>query len=144
MRPALVLITGVFLAACAGKQAAQIAFPTVCKAEEDHKYVAVTGYLTDDGSVFCSNIGGGRMECSFSLNEKADGGAKIGAEIAQGSGANSVEEFGSSYKKEDLKIHDNSGGLIKVGDKVKLTGDYNAVPDGSHCFLEVDKIENNK
>ena len=141
MKPALIFVIGVFLAACASKQAEQIAFPTVCKAEDDHKYYAISGYLTDGGSVFCSNIGGGRLECSFSLAEKPDGGATIGAEIAQGSGANSVEEFGSSYKKEDLKIHDSSGGLIKIGDKVKLTGDYNAVPDGSHCFLEVDKIE---
>jgi hypothetical protein len=129
------------LAACSSKQAEQIAFPTVCKAEDDHKYVRVSGYLTDGGSVFCSNIGGGRMECRFSLNEKPDGGAQIGAEIAQGSGADSVEEFGSDYKKEDLKIHDNSGGFVKIGDKVTLTGDYNAVPDGSYCFLEVDKIE---
>lgn len=136
-----IFLTGIIFLACGEKPAEQIAFPTTCKAEDDTKYVKITGYLTDDGSVFCSNIGGGRMECSFSLNEKTDGGAKIGADIAQGTGANSVEEFGSSYKKEDLKIHDNSGGFVKVGDKVTLTGKYNALPDGSHCFLTVDKIE---
>jgi hypothetical protein len=141
MKPALIFVIGIFFMACASKQAQEIAFPTVCKAEDDHKYYSITGYLTDGGSVFCSNIGGGRMECSFSLSERPDGGAKIGAEIAQGSSANSVEEFGSSYKKEELKIHDNSGGLVKIGDKVKLTGEYQALPDGSHCSLEVDKIE---
>lgn len=136
-----VLFTVLIFMACAGNPAEQIAFPTVCNASDDTKYVKVTGYLTDEGSVFCSNIGGGRMECNFTLTEKPDGGAKIGAAIAQGSGANSVEEFGSSYKKEDLKIHDNSGGLVKIGDKLTLTGKYNALPDGSHCFLTVDKIE---
>ena len=141
MKPALIFLIGLLLMACANKPAQEIAFPTTCKAEDDHKYYAITGYLTDGGSVFCSNIGGGRMDCSLDLTEKPDGGAKIGAEIEQGSGANEIEEFGSSYKKEDLKIHDNSGGLVKIGDKVKLTGDYNAVPDGSRCFLEVDKIE---
>ena len=136
-----VFLIGIFLLACAGKPAEQIAFPTTCNAGDDGKYVKITGYLNDDGSVFCSNIGGGRMDCSFSFNEKADGGAKIGAEIEQSSGANEIEEFGSSYKKEDLKIHDNSGGMVKVGDKLNLTGKYEALPDGSHCFLEVDKIE---
>jgi hypothetical protein len=140
MKPALIFVIGIFLAACATKQAQEIAFPTTCKAEDDHKYYAITGYLTDGGSVYCSDTGG-RMECNFSLTEKADGGAQIGAGIAQGSGANSVEKFEGSYKKSDIKIHDSSGGLVKLGDKVKVTGDYNALPDGSHCFIEVDKIE---
>ena len=140
MKPALIFVMGIFLMACASKQAQEIAFPTVCKAEDDHKYYAVTGYLTDDGSVFCSNTGG-RMECGFTLFEKPDGGAKLSSYIAQGSGSNSVEKFESGYKKSDIKIHDASGALVNLGDKVKLTGEYQALPDGSHCFLEVDKIE---
>jgi hypothetical protein len=140
MKPALIFLVGILLAACAGKQAEQIAFPTVCKAEDDHKYYAITGYLTDDGSVFCSSTSG-RLECGFTLTETQGGGAKLSSYIAQGSGSNSVEKFESGYKKSDIKIHDASGALINLGDKVKLTGDYNAVPDGSHCFLEVDKIE---
>lgn len=140
MKAALIFLLGIFLVACASKQAQEIGFPTTCKAEDDHKYYAITGYLNDGGSVFCSNSGG-RMECGFSLNEKPDGGSKLSSYIPQGTGANSVEEFGSSYKKDDLKIHDNSGSLVKIGDKVKLTGEYQALPDGSHCFFEVDKIE---
>jgi hypothetical protein len=63
------------------------------------------------------------------------------ADIEQGSGANTVEKLEGSYKKEDLKIHDNLGGAVKIGDKVKLSGEMNVMPDGSFCFLKVTKIE---
>src|SRR6185369_17444606 len=70
-----ILISFLFLA-CGSKPAEQIAFPTTCKAEDDKRYVQFSGYVTDGGSVFCSNTGG-RMECGFELTEKPDGGAKI-------------------------------------------------------------------
>jgi hypothetical protein len=135
-----VLLTAFLFVACASKPAEQIPFPMTCKADDDGKYVQVTGYITDGGSVFCSNTGG-RMECGFTLTEKPDGGAKLSADIAQGSGSNSVDKFEGSYNKEDIKMHDNSGLPVKLGDKVKLTGKMNALPDGSHCFLTVDTIE---
>jgi hypothetical protein len=128
------------LTACAGKQAEQIAFPTTCHDADDGKYVAITGYLTDGGSVYCSDTGG-RMDCNFTLTEQPDGCAKILASIAQGTGKSSVEDFGSSYKKTDLKIHDNSGGMVKIGDKVTLTGKFSVIPGGSSCFITVDKID---
>jgi hypothetical protein len=140
MKPALIFITMFLIAACSSKPAEQIAFPSVCKAEDEGKYVQVSGYLRDGGSIFCSDTGG-RMECSLELNEKPDGGAKLNVYIAQGSGSDSIEEFPSGYKKSDIKIHDHSGALLKLGDLVKVTGKYNALPDGSHCFLDADKIE---
>src|SRR5438477_9450850 len=99
------------MAACASKTGEPMAFPTTCNEADDGKYVAITGYLTDGGSLYCSNIGG-RMDCNFDLTEKPGGGAKIIASIAQGSGRSSVEDFGDSYKASDLKIHDNSGGMV--------------------------------
>jgi hypothetical protein len=134
-----ILISFLFLA-CGSKPAEQIAFPTTCKAEDDKRYVQFSGYVTDGGSVFCSNTGG-RMECGFELTEKPDGGAKINVDIAQGSGSSSVEKFEGSYKKEDIKIHDRSGGLVKLGDNIQVKGKMNALPDGSHCFFTVDEIE---
>ena len=128
------------LAACSSKPAEQMAFPTTCHDADDGKYVAITGYLTDDGSVYCSDTGG-RMDCNFTLTEKPDGGAKILASIAQGTGKSSVEDFGSSYKKADLKIHDNSGGMVKIGDKVTLTGKFSVISGGASCFITVDKID---
>ena len=135
------LITCLFLfTACSAKQGEPMAFPTTCNDTDDGKYAAITGYLTDGGSLYCSNTGG-RMDCNFTLTEKPDGGAKILASIAQGSGASSVEDFGKSYKKSDLKIHDNSGGMVKVGDKVTLSGKFSVVPGGSSCFITVDRID---
>ena len=140
MKFVLFIISILMLAACASKTAEQMAFPTTCREADDGKYVAIGGYLTDGGSLYCSNTGG-RMDCNFTLMEKPDGGAKILASIAQGSGASSIEDFGDSYKKSDLKIHDNSGGMVKVGDKVTLTGKFSVVPGGNSCFITVDKIE---
>ena len=141
MKPALILLLGILFVACAAKQGEPMAFPTTCNEADDGKYVAITGYLTDGGSLYCSNIGG-RMDCDFDLTEKpGGGGAKIIASIAQGSGRSSVEDFGDSYKASDLKIHDNSGGMVKVGDKVTVTGKYSAAPGGSSCFITVDKID---
>lgn len=136
-------IMGLFLiliASCSSKPGEPMAFPTTCNDADDGKYVAITGYLTDGGSLYCSNTGG-RMDCNFTLMEKPDGGAKILASIAQGSGANSVEDFGKSYKRSDLKIHDNSGGMVNVGDKVTLSGKFSVVPGGSSCFITVDRID---
>jgi hypothetical protein len=140
MKLAILTVCLILFAACAAKQGEQMAFPTTCHDADDGKYVAITGYLTDGGSLYCSNTGG-RMDCNFTLTEKPDGGAKILASIEQGSGASSVEDFGDSYKKSDLKIHDNSGGMVKVGDKVTLTGKFSVIPGGSSCFITVDKIE---
>jgi hypothetical protein len=133
-------IAAVSLGACATKQAEQISFPITCKAENDKKYVQISGYIADQGVVYCSNTGG-RMECSFTLTESPGSSNALRVEIAQGSGANSVEKFEGSYKPQDIKIHDNSGNLLKIGDEAKLTGTMNALPDGSLCFLTVDKIE---
>jgi hypothetical protein len=130
----------ILVAACAEKHAEPIDFANACKIENEKKYVQISGFLTDNGSVYCSNTGG-RMDCGFDLTETPNAKKGLRADIAQGSGANSVEKFESSYKKEDIKIHDNSGSLVKLGEKVKLTGTMNVMPDGSFCFLVVDKIE---
>jgi hypothetical protein len=140
MKFTIMFLCLIAIGACASKPAEQMAFPTTCNEADDGKYVAITGYLTDEGSLYCSNTGG-RMDCNFRLTEKPDGGAKIIASIAQGSGKSSVEDFEGSYKKSDLKIHDNSGGMVKIGDKVTVTGKYSAAPGGSSCFITVDKID---
>ena len=80
------------------------------------------------------------MDCSLDLVASAGGARVLGAEIEQGSGSSEIEKFEGSYKKDDLKIHDANGGFVKIGDKVRITGEMSVVP-GSTCFMEVDKIE---
>lgn len=116
-----------------------------CNPENDKRTIEVKGVLQSRTSVFCSNTGG-RMECGFDFMESAGGPKKFGADIAQGSGANTVDKLERGFKKEDVKIRDNSGNLIALGtDVVKLTGKISVVPpSGSSegvCFMQVYKVE---
>ncbi|HTK37972.1 MAG TPA: hypothetical protein VL325_05725 [Pyrinomonadaceae bacterium] len=123
------------------KTAVPVDISKACAVENDGKYFVTSGFLDDKGSIFCSNIGGGRLDCSLDVIASPGGTRVFGAEIEQGSGASEIEELPSGYKKEDIKIHDNSGNVIKLSDKVNLTGKLSVAPDGSVCFMEVDKIE---
>jgi len=122
-------------------------FANACKPENDKKYIEVTGVLTQQGrSVFCSNIGGGRLECGFDLLDTVGGQNRLRVDIAQGSGSSSVEKLESGYKKEDIKIRDNSGNLVALdADRVKVTGKVSVAPPMGNaagvCFMQIDKIE---
>ena len=81
------------------------------------------------------------LQCGIDVVSVAGGTRVFGADIEQGNGADQIEKAPSSYKREDIKIHDNSGAVINLTDKVKLTGQMSIAPDGSVCFMTVDKIE---
>lgn len=123
-----------------------IEFSKACAIENDGKTFEVKGVLAEQGrSVYCSNTGG-RMECGFDLLESAGSQNRLRIDIEQGSGANTVSELASGYKKEDIKIRDNSGSEIALDkDVVKLTGKISvapAAPGGQGvCFIQVRKIE---
>jgi hypothetical protein len=134
------LLSGLVLAGCK-KEAVQVDLSKICAADNEKKYVVTSGYLNDGGSIFCSNIGGGRMDCGLDVIANPGGKRVFGAQIEQGSGASEIEKLPSGYKKEDIKIHDNNGGVINFSEKVTLTGQMSIAPDGSVCFMEVDKIE---
>ena len=121
------------------KQSISVDIANACAADNEKKYITTSGYIDDKGSIFCSNTGG-RMDCSLDFIAAPGGERVFGADIEQGSGASEIEKFEGSYKRDDLKIHDASGALIKLSDKVKVTGEMNVVP-GSTCFMEIDKIE---
>jgi hypothetical protein len=123
------------------KTAVPVELSKVCSPDNEKKYVTTSGFLDDKGSIFCSNIGGGRMDCSLDVIENPGGNRVVGAEIEEGNGSSEIEKLPSGYKKDDVKIHDSQGGLIKISDKVNLTGQMSIAPDGSVCFMEVDKIE---
>jgi hypothetical protein len=127
------------LMAC-DQPAAPMEFGSVCTPENDGKAAAVTGYFFDDGHMFCSNTSG-RMECSIKFSAKPSDEKGFGAEIEQGAWANDVEKVESSYKTSDIKIHDSSGAILSLSDKVKITGKISTTPDNSVCFLTVKKIE---
>ena len=135
----------VFVTSCGSPQGKPTDLTTACSPENEKQYLEVSGYIVPRSSVFCSNIGGGRLECGFDFSDSANGEKKMGAEIEQGSGANTVDKLPSGYKKEDIKIRDNGGNVIALGDKVKVTGKMSiapAAPGGQGvCFMQVEKIE---
>ena len=126
---------------CSSPTGTPVEFANACSIENEKKYIEVGGFLDARGSVFCSNIGGGRMECGLDLKEAPAGDKKLRVEIEQGSSANSIEELPRGYKTEDIKIRDNGGNIINLADKVRLTGEMSIAPDGSVCFMKVTKIE---
>ena len=138
---ALTILALAFLAGCKSREAVSVDLSKICAVDNEKKYVTTSGFIDDRGSVFCSNIGGGRMDCGFDVIAAPGGTRVFGADIEEGSGGNKVEKLESGYKSGDIKIHDNGGNIIKLSDKVTLTGEMSIAPDGSVCFMEVDKIE---
>lgn len=122
-----------------------VAFGSACDAANDGKTLEVPGFLQPRTSIYCS-YRGGRMECPFDFVEAVGSEKKITADIATGSGANTVDEIPKGFKKEDLKVRDNAGSQVAFGtDQVKLTGKMMiapAAPGGQGvCLMQVYKIE---
>ena len=139
----LILASMILLAGCT-KDAIPVELSNVCSINNEKKYISTSGFLDDKGGVFCSSIGG-RMDCGFTVMASPGSDRVFSADIEQGSGANEVEKLDRGYKKEDIKIHDNTGAILKPSDKVNLTGEMSiapAAPGGQGvCFMKVDKIE---
>ena len=129
-------------AGCASAPGTPVEYAKACTAENDKKNIEVSGFLSPRRTVFCSNTGGGPVKCGVNLLETVDSTKdNLSADIVRGTGANNIEEVKGSFKKEDIKIHDNGGNLINLGDKVKVTGILNKIPDVDQCYLTVSKIE---
>lgn len=146
MKKGLFIFFGsILLAACVTPQGKPTDLANVCVPENDHQYLEVGGYIVPGSSVFCSNIGGGPVACRLDFSDSANGARKMGVDIPEGSGANSIEKLPSGYKKEDIKIRDNSGNVIALGDKVRVTGKASIAPGAGNtpgvCFMQVEKIE---
>lgn len=141
MRIYLILVVAVasmIFSACE-QPATPMEFGSICTPENDGKAASVSGYFYDDGHMFCSNTSG-RMECSVKFVARPGDEKGFSAEIEQGSYANDIEKVESSYKTSDIKIHDNTGAILSLADKVKITGKISTTPDNSVCFVTVRKI----
>ena len=117
-----------------------VEFATACSPDYEKKTVEISGFLSDKGGVFCSNIGGGSVKCGLKFTETPESEKSISADIVQGTWANNVEKLERGYKKGDIKIHDNDGNIINIADKVKITGTLNTTSDPNVCFVSVAKI----
>ena len=137
---AIIFLCG--LAAACNQTGVPVEYSKACTAENDKKYIEISGYLSPRTSIYCSNTGGGPVRCGVNLLETPNSEKdNLSADIERGNSANNIEEIKGSFKKEDIKIHDNNGSIINLADKVKVTGKLNKIPDADQCYLTVSKIE---
>ena len=141
---ALVFAVSLFASAC-GVNGEPVEFSKACDPAFDGKYLQVSGVLRPRSSILCSNRGG-RMECPFDLLEAAGSDKKMSADIEVGSGANTMDEVPSGFKKEDLKVRDQAGNQLALGaDTAKFTGKMLIAPGAAGnpgvCLMQVYKIE---
>ena len=133
-----------FVSGC-GVNGEPVEFSKACDQANDGKYLQVSGVLSPRRSILCSNRGG-RMECPFELLESAGSQNKMTADIEVGSGANTMDEVPSGFKKDELKVRDNAGNQLALeSDMAKFTGKMMiapAAPGGQGvCLMQVYKIE---
>lgn len=112
-----------------------------CDPANDGKLLEIVGYVDGGRTVFCSNIGGGAVRCGFDFKDVPIGPRKLGIDIKQGSGANSIEKLPKGYKKTDIKMHGSDGQQIELSVQVKVIGKLSATPDGKVCFINATKID---
>lgn len=140
-------LAGVFLcltaaAGCGGGPGTPVEYAKACAPENDKKNIEISGFLSPRRTVYCSNTGGGPVRCGVNLLEAPDSAKdNLSADLVRGTDANNIEEVKGSFKKEDIKIHDDNGNIVNLNDKVKVTGVLNKIPNADQCFLTVSKIE---
>ncbi|HUF03474.1 MAG TPA: hypothetical protein VMM38_04790 [Aridibacter sp.] len=147
MRPPIILSVLFLGIACVGcdTKGEPVAYDKACSLGNDGRTIETKGFLDDAGGVFCSDTSG-RMECGMKLKAKADDKTGFTADIALGSGANTMDELPRGYQKTDIVIRHNEGGVVDLGKEVTVTGKLSAyqsteAPGGVGCFVKVYKIE---
>jgi hypothetical protein len=126
---------------CAPEKGIPVEHSQACNLENNDKVLEVSGYLADEGSVYCSSTSG-RFECGFQLINDLQSKKGFSVNIKVGSSSNSVENLESGYSRKDIKIHDDNGNLISLDKKVTVTGKIRTVNDPDIvCYLKVNRIE---
>jgi hypothetical protein len=135
---------GAFSGCMADVKGVPVDHASACSTENDKKVVEVTGYLEPRAFMYCSNRGG-RMECGFDLKDTPESDKIVRVDLEEGTSANMVEKLEKGFKKEDVKIHDNTGAVIRLSNKVRATGKISIVPPAGNsegvCFMQVTRIE---
>ena len=150
MRIYLFLSTVLFCVAISGcaSKAVPVEFSKACDVENDRKNIELIGFFDAKGDIVCSNIGGGAVTCNYDFKDAIASDKTITSYIEKGRSANQVETQEKLFKRENVKIHDNSGNIIGLDEKVKITGLLRSMKDTDikgnphvSCLLTVSKIE---
>ncbi len=114
------LVVGGMLTAClsAGQP---VEYAKACDGGNDGRTIETSGYLDVGFGLYCSNRAG-RSECGFQLKNDLRDKTAFTADIAVGSGANTMDKAGRQFEKAKLIVRGHDGNKIDFSRKVKVTG----------------------
>ena len=89
----------------------------------DARRVTIEGYVSIGSSVYETE-----SSTSFQLWERAGQhmGNYMSVSVNLGTGNNEMKHLPDDYKRTDLLLHDNSGTEVHTGDKIRITGIFDA------------------
>jgi hypothetical protein len=115
------------------------------------KYVTVTAVLGVSGGIMGStSCRKGRCDLEISVPEpgwKPPKGviSTAKASFSVGSGENEMAELPDKYSRADVKVKAMGGKILKVGDRVKLSGHAHCLNGGNEeslpCSIYVDRVD---
>ena len=105
----------------------------------DGMRVTLEGYVTIGSMLYESGT-----STSFHLVERASqrGGDYVLISLGMGSGNNEMQSLPDDYQRSDLKLKDDKGNEVGWGDRVRITGIYNApYSEGSNGNIDLQSFE---
>ncbi|MFD3166447.1 hypothetical protein [Herpetosiphon sp. NSE202] len=125
------------LAGCG--ETASVAFADLCQQANNGQYVRTEGYLVVGSSIFCSNIGASQIQCELEFVDDLRNAKQIAVMINEGTGKNQIV-VPENYSAETIVIHDDSGAIIKLGEKVQLAGEI-VINKTNVCLIDTKTIK---
>ncbi|WP_110519561.1 hypothetical protein [Herpetosiphon llansteffanensis] len=122
------------LASCGETTA--VSFADACQASNSGKRIKTEGYLAVNSSIFCSNISSSHVQCGLEFVAEPSQNEGFTADINEGTGKNQIL-VPEDYTKETIVVHDATGAVVKLGEKVQLEGNMLI---GEACLIKVDTI----
>jgi hypothetical protein len=134
----VVLYTSVAFLGC-NPSGTPVDFANMCGKANDGKNVEVSGYFNNTGSAMCSKSGNEPMRCPIDFVGAPGDANPIRAHIDKGSGKSEIE----AVENKGLQIHDQTGGIIENGQKVKIVARVKRLDAAGKdsCYVNVKKIE---
>ena len=141
----LSILSVILIAAGCNVEGEPVDYAKACDRGNNKKTVETKGFLDIPGMMSCSNTSG-RMECGFKLRKAIGDEEGFSADVAIGSGANTMDKVERGFAKSDVKVRADDGTEIDLTKAVTVTGEITSVddptdPSGGVCYMKVYKLE---
>ncbi|MBM7842159.1 hypothetical protein [Herpetosiphon giganteus] len=120
-------------------ETASVAFGDLCQQANNGKLIKTEGYLVVGSSIFCSNIGSSHVQCELEFVDDLRNAKQIAVLINEGTGKNQIV-VPENYSAETIVIHDDSGAVVKLGEKVQLAGEI-VISKTNVCLINTKTIK---